>query len=136
MPLYTPSRLSKLVPYWKTIAWSLFLLVIFLMPSDNLEKAPQVKGLSGFVHLFSFAVFTWFFLLERTRKAGKFNASFSDLILAAAFALCFGFGIEILQKVSGFGRTAEFKDVVLDFSGILLAVFFFRLFRRREKPSD
>jgi glycopeptide antibiotics resistance protein len=136
MLLYTPSRLSKLVPYWKTIAWSLFLLVIFLMPSDNLEKAPHVIGLPCFVHFFSFAVFTWLFLLERTRKAGKFNASFRDLILAAAFALCFGLVIEILQKVSGFGRTAEFKDVVLDLSGILLALFFFRLVRRRVKPSD
>jgi len=43
-------------------------------------------------------------------------------VLIIILCLFFGIFIELLQEVSNLGRTAEIKDVLFDFIGILLSI--------------
>ena len=109
------------------------MLIIFLLPANNLSKAPSVSGLSEFIHMFMFAVLTWSIIRERQVRASVKIPGSQVYISAIIFSLLFGVAIELLQKLSGFGRTAELKDVVFDLAGSLIAVGFILLYFRKVR---
>ena len=113
--------MSRVFYYWKTIIWSVIMLIIFLFPADNLSKAPSIPALSEMVHIFMFAVFTWFFVRDRFVASSLNRPLRQNYISAIIFSLLFGVTIELLQYLSGLGRTAEFFDIVFDLAGSLLS---------------
>ena len=125
--------MNRAFSYWKTIIWSVIMLIIFLLPANNLSKAPSVSGLSEFIHMFMFAVLTWSIIRERQVRASVKIPGSQVYISAIIFSLLFGVAIELLQKLSGFGRTAELMDVVFDLAGSLIAVSFIQLYFRKVR---
>lgn len=122
--------MKKLFLYWKTLIWSVFMLFVFLLPANSLSKAPAVPGLSQLIHITLFSVFTWLLVKDQVKTGLIKNPVAKTYLIALSFSLLFGAVIEILQNVSGFGRSAELLDLVYDFSGsvlsIIVLIFYFR----------
>ena len=97
------------------------MLVVFLLPANNLSKAPSAPFLSESVHIFMFAALIWFFVREQI----KYNPGNMPVrriyLLALILGLLFGIFIEFIQEISNLGRTAEIMDVIFDVAGILLS---------------
>ena len=123
--------MNRTFSFWKTITWSVIMLIIFLLPADNLSKAPSVPGLSEMIHIFMFAVLTLVFIREQFMAASLNRPVRSNYISAIIFSLIFGVTIELIQKLSGLGRTAELMDIVFDLAGSLLSVGFIILYFRK-----
>lgn len=101
--------------------WSVFMLVVFLLPADNLSKAPSIPFLDKAVHMFMFAVFTWFLVRDLTRTQGLKRPVLITFLIAVVASLLFGSVIELLQEASQLGRSAELKDVIYDVAGCLVS---------------
>ena len=125
--------MKKAILYWKTLIWSLFMLFVFLLPANSLSKAPAVPGISQLIHIILFFVFTWLLVKDQIRSVIRKLPAAKTYLKALFFSLLFGAVIEILQNVSGFGRSAEFLDLVYDVSGsilsIIVLIFYSRYFR-------
>ena len=127
--------MNKAIFYWKTLVCSVLMLILFLVPTNNISRVPSVPGISELIHVFMFALFTWFFLRDRVRIGGLIRPSLNNYIVAILLSFLFGITIELLQKFSGFGRSAEYLDVVYDVSGSLLAAGIIMVYYR-IKPVD
>ncbi len=108
--------------FWKSAFWAILMVIVFLMPSNNLSNAPSIPCLSEAVHIFMFAVLAWFLV----RNQQKSNASKKPVkrfyFVAIMLSFFFGILIEILQEITGLGRKAELKDVLFDLLGILISI--------------
>jgi len=106
------------------------MLVLFLLPSNNLSGAPSAPFLAESAHIVLFAVFTWFLVREQVKRKNGSKPGKNNYVIALILGLFFGILIEFLQEVSNLGRTAEIKDVLFDLCGILLSfamlIFIFR----------
>lgn len=114
--------MNKIIKYWKTLAWSVFMLFVFLLPADNLSKAPSIPCLDKAIHIIMFAVFTWLLVWDRVRIRTLKRPAFRNYIVALILAFLFGSAIELLQKASCLGRSAELSDVICDITGSLVSV--------------
>ncbi|MFC2111843.1 VanZ family protein [Bacteroidota bacterium] len=114
--------MNRAFTYWKTVVWSVFMLILFLLPAGNFSKAPPLPGLSELIHAFMFAVFTFLLVYEQLRNGNINYPVHRNYIIAILLSISFGILIEFLQKISGFGRTAEFLDLVYDMAGCLIVV--------------
>lgn len=113
--------MNKTIWYWRTLLWSVFMLAVFLLPADNLSKAPSIPFLDKAVHMFMFAVFTWFLVRDQTRTQGLKRPVLRIFLIAVVASLLFGSVIELLQQASQLGRSAELKDVIYDVAGCLVS---------------
>jgi len=124
--------MKKAILYWKTLIWSFFMLFVFLLPANNLSKAPAVPGISQLVHIVLFFVFTWLLVKDLIKSGLQKRPVVKTYLKALFFSLFFGTVIEILQNVSGFGRSAEFLDLVYDVCGSILSIMLLLFYFRRR----
>ncbi len=130
------AKLKKAILYWKTMSWSALMLIIFLMPANNLSKAPSVPGLSELVHVIMFAVFSWLFLYDLKRSGSLGILGNKKYLTVILFGLSFGILIEYLQKASNLGRTAEFSDLIFDLVGCFLSLGILLIYFRVKAGMD
>jgi VanZ family protein len=126
---------KKIISFWKSAAWSLFMLILFLLPSDNISKAPSIPYLAEAAHFILFSIFSWLlyhdFLKHRTKKV-SFGKSCLFVLLGG---LIFGILIEIIQEISGLGRKAEIGDIMVDLIGIISAIGVLWFLSRRKQNT-
>ena len=127
--------MNKIIKYWKTLAWSVFMLVVFLLPADNLSKDPLIPWLDKAIHMIMFAVFTWFLVWDRVGIRSLKRPAFRNYITALILAFLFGSSIELLQEASRLGRSAELSDVIYDIAGSLVSVGIMAILYRTRKIS-
>lgn len=121
------------VIFWKSTLWTIFMLLIFLMPSDSIAKAPSLPFISEFVHIIMFAIFYWLLIYDHLKSKNNSSPERKHLIIACIAGVSFGILIEILQEITGLGRKAEGRDIIYDTAGILLALGIIILFNRNKK---
>lgn len=115
------------------IIYSLGITVLFLMPTSDLPKMHLPGGFDKFVHLlihFGLVCLWQLYLLKRYKNTLPLK---SILFLLAAI-LIYGIVIELLQGSLTVSRTADYNDVVANFSGALLGVLVFRNVKRYFAP--
>jgi hypothetical protein len=112
------------------------MMVAFLLPADEISKASGLPVPARFVHFFLFAVFSGVYIFERTRIHPDRKADLKVYFHSVVFCLVLGTTTEILQQISGLGRTAEFLDVVYDFLGGLFSAFFLFILHRRGQITS
>jgi glycopeptide antibiotics resistance protein len=125
--------------YWKTIGWSVIMLILFLLPANSLSNAPSVPFVSELSHLILFAGFTLFLVWDRTKIKSLSRPSLQIYAWAVISSLVFGLCVEILQYLCGFGRAAEILDVVFDLTGSILsavAIALYFLLQGLRTPKD
>jgi VanZ family protein len=131
--------MKSFLAYWKTLSWSLLMLAVFLIPGDNLSKAPSIPFLPEVAHISFFALFTWLLIRDLAKTRYKVRPTGKIYITVLLISVLFGVLIEVLQSLNFIARTREITDVLLDFSGSLLSVVLAALyyrFRQSEEPIE
>ena len=101
--------------YYKylSIAWGMIILILCLMPSNDLPKADNIPHLDKIVHFSLY--FIWAVLLLSTSDRYSWNLRPFILIL---LMLLFSFFIEILQLILPLGRSFSLLDLTANFAGL------------------
>lgn len=105
------------------LAWGLFILVLTLLPA----QAVPGGGLLGRYHIdkLAHAVLFGVFLVLLVRAFGHSDpagrGNWRPLLLAALLAIGFGALTEVLQEITGGGRSGDIWDVVADATGVIIA---------------
>jgi VanZ family protein len=126
----------KAFSYWKTVCWSALMLILFLLPSEELSRVPSIPFASRAFHIILFAGFTLFLVWDQLRIKSIAKPSPDIYLMAIGLSVLFGSIIEFLQAICGFGRSAEFLDVVFDLTGSLLSAGMIALFFRLRRPTN
>ena len=101
------------------IAWSLLIVLVCLMPANNLPSSSflSFKGADKLIH---FALYAVLLILVGKGLVNYFKSSYSiNRIIFIAFLYCFflGVGIEFLQSIFVVGRLGDVFDVLANAIG-------------------
>jgi len=112
------------------ILYSLFITIIFLLPSKEIQELfDTFIPIDKLVHVFIFLVLTFLWLLY-------VNSVLNDtkpiaLFFILAVCLLYGILIEVIQEHYLSSRGAEVLDVIADILGASLGLLFFRNYKNR-----
>jgi VanZ family protein len=121
------------------IAWTLLILLVCLMPGDNLPGSSFLSfiGVDKLIHGFLYAVLM---VLVGKGLIKQFDSSYSRnkmLIVAFLYCLFLGIGIEFVQNSFVSGRSGDVFDVLANNIGAFIGFLFivFQLKRKTEKSK-
>ncbi len=121
---------TMILRYWKSIAIGVFIYVLCLIPSSELQKLDvlEIRFTDLVVHLLMFLVFSAVLSHDLKKSAGKTHALKSPLSLALGISLTLALTTEMLQfLLASLNRNANLIDLIFDtlgsVAGILLAKF-------------
>lgn len=100
------------------IFYAVFLVIVSLLPSDNLPKIPDWSDLFSPDKAAHFGVYAFFAVLLSAELYPR--SSTKGILYAILLASAFGALIEILQGISGLGRQADFIDMAANGLGACL----------------
>ena len=111
------------------IVWTLLILLLCLMPGDNLPSTSflSFEGADKLLH------FTLYFVLLTFVGKGLvnyFDSSYSSnriIVIAFFYCLFLGVGIEFLQDIFVAGRSGDFFDVLANATGASVGVVILRI---------
>lgn len=106
-----------------SFGYSLLLLYVCLVNVNEVVEIPSYND--KLTHLIAYFLFTsvWFLFFYGFQKKTKKQALTRSFI----FAIVFGIIIEVLQKVLTEHRQADYKDVIANVIGALIAVIIINL---------
>ncbi|WP_162874863.1 VanZ family protein [uncultured Olleya sp.] len=106
-----------------SFGYSLLLLYVCLINVNEVVEIPSYND--KLTHLIAYFLFTsvWFLFFYDFQKKTKKQALTRSFI----FAIVFGIIIEVLQKVLTEHRQADYKDVIANVIGALIAVIIINL---------
>jgi putative effector of murein hydrolase len=114
--------------WWHTVLCAIFILVISLIPQQQLPK-PQFDSEDLMVHFFMYGGLSVCLALSLYDKI-RANRYILNLFLGVLTIGMFGFSIEILQKILPFNRFFAWSDVFCNFLGA--SAFYFLALRLRK----
>ena len=123
------SILKFLNQYKKTIGFFVLIFVLCLSPSPAVSKKLGWTISFGFDKWVHFGLYFVLFLIWDTETTRLYPFANQFVILAVII----GIGIELLQKIMPFHRSAELADVFADVSGLLFG--YFLVSQRRLKKA-
>jgi len=128
--------MKKYLVFWKTVAWTVFILVLFLIPSQNIPGNREIPYLDKAVHMVFFMVFTVLFMRDMLKIKGLKYISPAYIIVTFLFVLTFAIMIEGLQDKMNLGREGDIIDIFYDIIGFLLGMLFLVFsYRFRSRSS-
>jgi VanZ family protein len=113
------SILKFLNQYKKTIGFLVLIFVLCLSPSPNIGRGIGWTHNLEFDKWVHFGLYFALFLIWDLETKRLFLCANQFVILAVII----GIGIELLQKIMPFHRSAELADVFADVSGLLFGYF-------------
>ena len=117
--------------YWKTILWSLVILVISATPGNRIPDIP-IWNIDKFVHSFVYFILSFLFYWEY-RKCSSIKTN-KVLFLFAIFII-YGGVIEILQANVFVNRSGDILDFLANSLGvIIMLLIFFLIPKKRLNP--
>jgi len=121
----------KLLPVI-SIGYSIALLVSCLITVEGVIEMPNNKD--KVIHATAYFIFTclWFFTFLNSFKKSKPQAIKTTVI----YSIVFGIIIEVLQQVTTQTRQADYKDVIANIIGTLLAVLFINLITKLKVKNN
>jgi glycopeptide antibiotics resistance protein len=110
--------------FWKTIVWFLFMLVLFLIPSQSIPGSKEIPYLDKIVHMAFFMVFTILFTLDSLRYHRLKSIGLGLILTVFLLVLSFAVMVELLQEIMNLGREGDIVDILCDLAGYVLGLFF------------
>lgn len=119
---------------WRpSFIWALFILIICGIPGKQLPQQDfwQWIKFDKVIHIgvFSLQGLLLIFYLSKDNMHPFFRYHF--LTWSVIFTTVFGIIIEILQETIFIDRTGDWKDVVADFLGALVAIFIYKRWQQK-----
>ncbi len=107
-----------------TLLWSLFVLVVCLIPGNEIPSSPfiNIPQFDKIVHFFFYFILSFLFLFSLGKPLNSFNYLASIL-----YCLVLGVFIEFIQHYYIPNREGDIFDVLANFIGSLVGLFFFVL---------
>lgn len=127
--------MKKFFVFWKTVTWTAFILVLFLIPSQNIPGSREIPYLDKAVHMVFFLIFTILFLRDMLKMKQLNHISPAYILGTFLLVLFLAIMIEFLQDKMGLGREGDIIDILYDLFGFLLGILllvFTSGFRRRS----
>lgn len=110
------------------LLWALVIFVLCATPGQYIPSANWLELLSfdKFVHASIFFVLTALMLIALVKKEG------SSVILWLCFSGCVAYGalLELMQATCFSNRSADWKDIIANTFGCVIALFFLKTIRR------
>lgn len=106
--------------YWKVSVWSLFMIIIFLIPLDNKSYGNELPFFDKFIHVGLFALCSLLLFRARMHHKSTKSAGWLIIIQVISSMLIFGALIELAQSAMGLGRMGSISDLLADFIGSLV----------------
>jgi len=116
--------MKKYLVFWKTAAWTVFILVLFLMPSKDIPGSREMPYLDKVVHIVFFMVFTVLFTRDILKMKGLKYIYPAHILITFLVVLSFAIMIEFLQDKMNLGRDGDIIDIFYDLLGFFLGMLF------------
>ena len=128
--------MKKYLVFWKTTTWTVFILVLFLIPSQVIPGSREIPGLDKVVHMVFFMIFSILFIRDILKMKGL-KIITPPYVLATFFVvLSLAIMIEGLQDKMNLGREGDIIDVFYDIIGFMLGMLFLVFsYRFRSRSS-
>lgn len=104
------------------------MLVLFLMPAQNIPGSRELPHLDKIAHMAFFMVFTILFMLERLHHNQPKTIAPLHILGTFLLVLFFAVMVEVLQEIMNLGRVGDIIDILFDLAGFLLGLFFVLLY--------
>jgi len=111
--------MKKYLVFWKTFAWTVFIMVLFLIPSQSIPGSREIPHLDKAVHMVFFMVFTVLFLWDMLKIKGIKYIPPAYIIFTFFVVLFLAIMVELLQEKMKLGREGDILDVFYDLVGFL-----------------
>ena len=114
--------MKKLLAFWKTLTWTVFMLVLFLIPSQDIPGSREIPNLDKVVHVAFFMIFTFLFMLDLLKIKGLKSILPAYIITTILVVLFIAIMIELLQDNMNLGRDGDINDILYDLAGFILGM--------------
>ena len=114
--------MKKYLVFWKTITWTVFILVLFLIPSQDIPGSREIPYLDKAVHTVFFMIFSVFFVRDMLKIRGLKYIPPVYIIVTFLLVLSLAIMIEFLQDKMNLGREGDIIDIFYDLLGFLLGM--------------
>ena len=115
--------MKKYLVFWKTIAWTVFIMVLFLIPSQDIPGSREITHLDKVVHMVFFMIFTILFMRDMLKIKRLKLSSVAYILVTFLVVLSLAIMVELLQDVMKLGREGDIVDIIYDLLGFFLGVF-------------
>ena len=119
--------MKKYLVFWKTAVWTIFILVLFLIPSQDIPGSREMPYLDKVVHMVFFMTFTVLFIRDILKLKSLKYISAPYILVAFLVVFFLAIMIEFLQDKMNLGRDGDIIDIFYDllgfFLGMLLLIF-------------
>ena len=112
--------MKKIFVFWETIAWSILMLVLFLLPSRDVPDIVEIPHRDKFAHIILFMVFTMLYLRSRLKTRSLKTFVPGHIFTIFFIVLLFATSVEFLQDMMHAGREGDITDILHDFAGFTL----------------
>jgi glycopeptide antibiotics resistance protein len=111
------------------LAWGFLIIYLSLAPVQDLDPGWELNVSDKLVH--GVLYFTWVVLLYfGTSRAYQKPVSRRKMAFYWAFAIASGVGLEFLQGVMNFGRSADALDALANTGGAVIAIVVSRILHK------
>jgi len=115
--------MKKYLVFWKTIAWTVFIMVLFLIPSQDIPGSREIPHLDKVVHMVFFMIFTILFMRDMLKIKRLKLSSVAYILVTFLVVLSLAIMVELLQDVMKLGREGDIVDIIYDLFGFFLGMF-------------
>ena len=96
--------MKKYLVFWKTIAWTVFIMVLFLIPSQDIPGSRETPHLDKLVHMVFFMIFTILFMRDMLKIKRLKLSPVAYILVTFLVVLSLAIMVELLQDVMKLGR--------------------------------
>lgn len=122
------TRMSRVPEFLLSAIGIVLLLLLTLLPGEELPDAPQIPLIDKWAHILAFGLVSTALLFDFGRRRGRI--SWFMWLVAGIAVTALGIVIEWLQDLMALGRSADIMDVAADAAGaFLLPLLFMPLLR-------
>ncbi len=114
--------MKKILVFWKTVTWTVFMLVLFLIPSQDIPGSREIPNLDKVVHVAFFMIFTFLFMQDLLKIRGLKSILPAYIITTILVVLFIAIMIELLQDNMNLGRDGDINDILYDLAGFILGM--------------
>jgi len=122
--------MKKYLVFWKTIAWTVFIMVLLLIPSQVIPGSREIPHRDKAVHMVFFMVFTILFMHDMLKIKRLKLIPISYILVTLLVVLSLALMTEGLQDIMKLGREGDIVDIFYDLLGFFLGLFLLVLFFR------
>ena len=115
--------MEKYLVFWKTIAWTVFIMVLFLIPSQDIPGSREIPYLDKVVHMVFFMIFTILFMRDMLKIKRLKLSSVAYILVTFLVVLSLAIMVELLQDVMKLGREGDIVDIFYGLLGFFIGVF-------------